>query len=164
MLELLAGYSLSQIVAFLIMFTLATKGGWELIDFFKEKYNKKFNKDYNSKRDKEKLEEQLGKLLENQEKLMKRCDHFDEKLEETQNLIESVTERVDDLTTSDMYDIKYSIVQAYHHFVEDQQWIDDFSMSVLESRFKIYVEDGGNSFVEDLMNKLRQLPKMPPIK
>ena len=164
MLDLLKGYTLSQIIVFIIMLLLAIKSIWDLVDYFIGKYNRKFKKDFDVIKEKDDLNNQLKKLLENQEKLMARCDSFDNKFEETQNLIESVTERVDNLTSSDMYDIKYSIVQAYHHFVEKEKWIDDFSMNVLESRFKIYQNDGGNSFIENMMEKLRRLPKVPPVK
>lgn len=163
MLDLLKGYTLSQIIVFIIMLLLAIKSVWDLVDYFIGKYNRKFKKDYGVIKEKEELDKQLNKLLENQEMLIKRCDKFDEELDKTQKLIEGVNDRVDDLTESDMYDIKYSIVQAYHHFVEDQKWIDDFSMNVLESRFKIYTQDGGNSFIENMMEKLRRLPNVPPV-
>ena len=36
--------------------------------------------------------------------------------------------------------------------------IDYQSLDVLEHRFKHYVDEGGNSFIEDLMKDLRKLP------
>jgi hypothetical protein len=162
MLDLIAGYSLSQIIIFFIAMVLAAKGCWELIDYFKDKYKKKFNKDYDAKKAQEDIQKKFAKLFENHETILDKCKMFNEKLDDIQQAVKTTNERIDELTESDMYDIKYSIVQAYHHFVEDQKWIDDFSLSVLESRFKIYEAEGGNSFIYDLMKEIRMLPKTPP--
>lgn len=161
MTSLFAGYSLSQIIIFFITMVLAVKGCWEIIDYFKEKYRKKFKKDYDVQKAQEDIEEKFKKLFENHNQIIEKCTNFDNKLDEIQRMINDTNFRIDELTESDMYDIKYSIVQAYHHFVEEQKWIDDFSLSVLESRFKIYEEEGGNSFIHGLMKEIRVLPKRP---
>ena len=161
MLNLFAGYSLSQIIIFFITMVLAAKGCWEIVDYFKDKYKKKFKEDYDVKKAQEEIEKKFAKLFQNQDEFLEKCKGFNEKLDGIQEAINQTNDRIDDLTESDMYDIKYSIVQAYHHFVEEQKWIDDFSLSVLESRFKIYEAEGGNSFIYDLMQEIRALPKRP---
>lgn len=161
MLNLFAGYSLSQIIIFFITMVLAAKGCWEVVDYFKDKYKKKFKEDYDVKKAQEEIEKKFTKLFKNQDEFLEKCKGFNEKLDGIQEAINQTNDRIDDLTESDMYDIKYSIVQAYHHFVEEQKWVDDFSLSVLESRFKIYEAEGGNSFIYDLMKEIRALPKRP---
>jgi hypothetical protein len=38
-------------------------------------------------------------------------------------------------------------------------YIDDYSLDCLERRFKHYQDEGGNSYIEDLMKDLRSLSK-----
>lgn len=162
MLELLSGYSLSQILIFITIFILAVKGLWEIVDFFKEKYQEKFKEDYDSEKNKEKINEKFDTLFENHKEVLGHIEKFNNKLNDIQSAIDKTNDRIDNLTESDMYDIKYSIVQAYHFFVETQGWIDDYSLSVLISRYEIYSNEGGNSFIKDLMKEIRNLPKCPP--
>ena len=42
-----------------------------------------------------------------------------------------------------------------------KQWIDDFSLDVVEKRFARYKAEGGNTYIENLVEKLRQLPNFP---
>jgi hypothetical protein len=42
------------------------------------------------------------------------------------------------------------------------KWIDDFSLNCLEKRYEHYLAEKGNSFVHNLMDDLRALPKKPP--
>ena len=67
------------------------------------------------------------------------------------------------LTESDKEDIKAFITNQHHHFVYQQEWIDDYSMECLEKRFAVYEREHGNSFVLGLMNEIRALPKRPPV-
>lgn len=161
MLDLFTGYSLSQIIIMTIGLSLAAKGCWELVDFFKSKYKAKFSHDYDKKKMEEQLDEKINKLFDNQNSFVTTCQKFNDKLDEIQFKIDKANNRIDELTESDMYDIKYCIVQAYHYFVEEQGWIDDFSLSTLEARYKIYKMEGGNSFIHDLMSELRSLPHHP---
>jgi hypothetical protein len=68
----------------------------------------------------------------------------------------------DILIESDKDDIKAYITREYHYFVEEKKWIDKFSLDCIEKRYAHYVDEGGNSFILDLMNELRKLPKQPP--
>ena len=162
MIELLKDYSLTQIVIAMVFMIIAVKGAWDLIDYFKEKYNKKFNKDYKKIKQIEDLEN-LHKICEKQhDETKQQYDKLTDKLDEITDSLDDLKERVDDLTASDMHDIKQSIVKDYHYFVENQNWIDDFSLDTLELRYNDYKKEGGNSYIEGLMSELRQLPKHSP--
>ena len=63
--------------------------------------------------------------------------------------------------TSDRNDIKSWLVEKHHFFI-NQGWIDDFSMDTVNRRFSDYVEEGGNSYAESLVNAIRDLPNQPP--
>lgn len=102
----------------------------------------------------EKLHERFDAVDERFNKVDEHFGKVDERLENTEN-------RLEDLTVSDMHDIRAWIVQMHRKFYLEQGWIDAFSSDVLESRYADYKKEGGNSFVEHLMEQLRTLPMDP---
>ena len=77
--------------------------------------------------------------------------------------LESLMNKINLLIASDRDDIKSWITEKHHYYCYSQEWIDDYSLDCIEKRFKHYQDENGNSFVENLMNELRTLPKHPPI-
>ena len=77
-------------------------------------------------------------------------------------LVEGIATQINALIDSDKDDIKSFIVKEHHHFCYNQGWIDDYSMDGIEKRFKHYQDEGGNSYIEELMRDLRQLEHRPP--
>ena len=65
------------------------------------------------------------------------------------------------LLDSDRDAIKAHIVEKHHYFCYTKKYIDDYSLDCLEKRYEHYVAENGNSYVEDLMEELRALPKRP---
>ena len=171
--DLFTDFTLAEIVSISIGILLAIKGATSFVVYFKNLYNEKFNKDYEKKQREDVLENHYSQCKEQHEQSMKLYNELENKLDSlTENInekfealdqrIDSLDERIDDLTTSDMHDIKQAITKDYHHFVEEQKWIDDFSLNCLEHRFVDYKKEGGNSFIEGMMNELRQLPRHAP--
>ena len=85
------------------------------------------------------------------------------KLEEQDKRFNKIEERLEDLTQSDMHDIKSWIVDQYHKFYVEQGWIDAFSADTLDRRYGDYKKEGGNSYIETLMERLHTLPMDPPV-
>ena len=155
MLELLGTYSLTQIVTFIVLLAIAVKEGITLVIWFKDFFKKKFNDDMKNTVATEKQNEQIDKikediqiLIENQEKVFEEIELFKQQLE---MIIES-----------DKDDIKSWITEKHHFYCYERKWIDDYSMDCIEKRYGHYKDEGGNSFIEELMNELRGLPKTPP--
>lgn len=155
MLELLSTYSLSQIVTFIILLALAIKEGITLVTWFKDLFAKKVDDDMKSTVAAVKRTEQMNKiksdiqvLIENQNKVFEEIEGFKQKLEM--------------IIASDKDDIKSWITEKHHFFYYEKKWIDDYTMDCIEKRFRHYQDEGGNSFIEELMNELRSLPKTPP--
>ena len=155
MLELLGTYSLTQIITFIVLLAIAAKEGITLVIWFKDLFKKKFKDDMKNTVATEKQNEQIDKikediqiLIENQEKIFEEIELFKQKLE---MIIES-----------DKDDIKSWITEKHHFYCYERKWIDDYSMDCIERRYGHYKDEGGNSFIEVLMNELRSLPKTPP--
>ena len=155
MLELLGTYSLTQIVTFIILLAIAVKEGITVVIWFKDFFKKKFNNDMkNTVATKErneqicKIKEDMQTLIDSQEKIFKEIESFKQQLE---MIIES-----------DKDDIKSWITEKHHFYCFEKKWIDDYSMDCIEKRYGHYKDEGGNSFIEELINELRSLPKIPP--
>ena len=167
MLELLRTYDVSEILIFMVLLGLAIKGGWDLIDYFKKKYNEKFNKDYNKKKAEDLLNEHYVKCSNQYAESTHRSEKLETKIDDLStninNKFKNIDKRFDNLEKSDMHQIKHNIVKDYHYFVEGKGWIDDFNLNCLELIYEDYTREGGNSYVEGLMKELRALPKHPPL-
>ena len=88
--------------------------------------------------------------------LHKRFDFLEEKIHNAET-------RLNVLTESDMHDIKSWIVEQYHKFVIRQGWIDAFSAETIERRYEDYKKEGGNSYIDALIEKLHSLSMDPEL-
>lgn len=165
MLELLAAFSVKQILVFSIMLILAIKGGADIFDWVQEKYRKKFNKDHLALNRQEALEEHYEKCRQQQAEFIEKYVSLENKLfsltEDINEKVNSIESQLALLTKSDMHDIKSWVVEK-HHLLTQQGWVDDFTMDTIEKRFEDYQKEKGNSYVEGLVNELRALPHYPP--
>ena len=154
MIELLSTYSITQIVIFLTMIILAAKELLGLTDWIKERVRKYFNKESSQVTTIESLEqknreqdEKIGQILCSQQKILQD--------------IENLSKSIQNLISSDRDSIKAYITKEHHFFCYEAGWIDDYNLDVLERRYKHYKDEGGNSFIDSMMDEIRSLPKQP---
>lgn len=133
--KLLQQFSLTEIVVFIILFTLALKSLISTIDWFKKRGEKFF--------------------YENHQK----PKQIQETLKEITDSIEKLNKSVEMLIDSDKDAIKAYITEKHHYFCYNIKEIDLQSLDCIEKRYSHYQEQGGNSYVKDLMMDLRRLPK-----
>lgn len=148
--ELIATYSITEIITFLIVLGSSLVGFlkfcsfiWGYISKFLQMYVKK-------QKDEEAQEETVDELLETVRRIDKK--------------ISSLEQKVQILEDSDKDDIKSYITDKYHYLVYHQGWVDDYAFQSIEARYKHYIDEGGNSFIASLMDEIRKLPKEPPSK
>ena len=161
MMDLINSFTPVQILTFSILGVCGVKGLWDMIDFFKNKYKEKFNTDVQKLNKEKELSEFFEDYKAQQEELKQQHEEVNNKLDILTDSIVNLTQRVDRLTTSDKNDIKQYIVKEYHHFVEEQHWIDDYSLDAILQRFEDYKLEGGNSYVHTLVEEIKKLPKHP---
>lgn len=142
MLELFATYSIVEIISFLVIFAGAIKGFVSFWDWAAARLKQVFKKESQREDD----SEQIKTLTEQQKKT-------DEKIEE-------IIKAIQLLTQSDKDDIKAWITEKHHYFCYEKKHIDDYSLDCIEKRYSHYKEEGGNSFIDDLMDDLRSLTKV----
>jgi flagellar biosynthesis GTPase FlhF len=166
MLALLNSYSLSEIIIFIIILCLAIKEVVTFYDWGKTRIQEGYNKNLRAKTEKDNTQEQIDTLNERYQKQDKDFKKHREEIQSNftrmNDQIDSLTNKIEMLIKSDKDDIKSYIVEKHHFFCYGQKWIDDYNLDCLERRYSHYVEEKGNSYVEDLMAEIRALPKQPP--
>lgn len=152
---LLKAYSLQDILIFMVLLAIAIKGAISFFDWAKERLGCVYKKEYAETKNQEDLDAKLQqesvaiqKLEKNQAEMM--------------TTMEKLSNKIDALIDSDKDDIKSFLVKEHHYFCYQRGWVDDYSLDCCEKRYKHYVQEGGNSFIEDMMNEIRNLPKQPP--
>ena len=144
--DLLQNYSLEQIIGFIVILALAIKGLIDFYDWAKVRFNAITSKEHQKITEKETVKEDINKLFE---------------IQIVQNeAIDKLTKAVDLLLKSDKDEIKAWITEKHRYFCYEVKYIDDYSLDCIERRYAHYKEEGGNSFVADLMNDLRALKKV----
>lgn len=144
MIELLQNFSIQQILFFIVLLALAIRGCVSFIDWISGRTKQAVHKADEP--------EQLRKDIESQSK----------EINELKTLINTLTDKVNMLINSDKDSIKAYITKEHHEFVYNKGWIDDYSLNCIEQRYTHYTDEGGNSFIANLMDELRKLPKELP--
>lgn len=163
--ELLTTYSLSEILVFIVLLAGAFKAISSFLDWLKEKRHKEVLKDMQP----EQLEAQIKQESIEREKQLQAFElqHKQDTMELQQQIenvaiqVSNLTSKIDLLIESDKDSIKAFITQQYHYFCEEKGWIDDYSMDCIEKRYSHYIEEKGNSFIQQLIDALRALPRKP---
>ena len=144
--DLLTNYSLEQIIMFVVILALALKGLIDFYDWAKKRFNAITTKEHLKLNEKASIKEDIDKLYQ---------------IQVTQNeSIDKLTQSVNLLLQSDKDEIKAWITEKHHYFCYEVKYINDYSLDCIERRYAHYKEEGGNSFVADLMSDLRALKKV----
>lgn len=152
--DLVGTYSAQEILLFLVTFALAVKGFVSFWDWGYARLKQVFKKESDQEQEIDSIQKHFDEHLKDYEKM-----------QNSQNeTLRILTEKINLLIDSDKDSIKSFITERHHHFCYEEEWIDDYSMDCIERRYKHYTDEGGNSFIHDLMEELRALPKHPPIK
>lgn len=159
--ELLTKYSLTEIILFVFVFATSLKGFFTLWDYFYDKIKKHFKEETEEEQDKIDITKQLADISAQIENI--NIQHALDR----QELIKKIDETnatISVLLASDKDDIKSWITEKHHYFCYECKCIDYQSLDCIEKRYRHYVDEGGNSYVADLMKEIRALPKVSMLK
>lgn len=159
--ELFTKYTLTQIILFIFVFATSLKGFFTLWDYFYDKIKKHFKEETEEEQDKIDITKQLANISAQIENI--NAQHTLDR----QELIKKIDETnatISVLLASDKDDIKSWITEKHHYFCYESKCIDYQSLDCIEKRYRHYVDEGGNSYVADLMNEIRALPKVSMLK
>lgn len=151
--ELMTQYSIETLIVIIVSLAVATKCIGELIEWFYGKLRKYFN--HQNEKDKAhaeitgdliEIKEQVNKLVENSVTLNNRVSNL-----ESQSRL--TTERLQENSKS-------YIIDKHHYFIYQVGAIDDLNLQSLERRYLYYKSAGGDSYIDGLMEDIRELPKL----
>ena len=146
--QLLSTFSFGEIILFIVLIAVAFKEIFNFLDWISEKVKKRDNKHQDAVSRDQRIDNQL--------------ENFQKELKHITETVDKINTEVNILKESDKDDIKAFITREHHYFCYTKGWIDDFSMDCIEKRYGHYVQENGNSYVADLMQNLRALPKQDP--
>ena len=141
MAQLFSHYTVAQVIVMIVIIGVAVKG---FIDFM----------DWAKKRTKQAVQEankpnQLEQITEKHER----------ELNDIRTELNDLKLSINLLIESDKDNIKHSITKDHHYFCYKLRSIDDYSLDCIERRYSHYQDQGGNSFIQNLMEDLRALPR-----
>ena len=151
--ELLETFTVEQIIIFLTLLGFSIK---EVVSFFDWAFAR-----INQKAKKENVHDELKneiKTLNND--LKAGLKEIYQTVDENKKTQEKMQKTINLLVESDKDDIKSWITERHHYFCYEKGYIDDYNLDCMEKRFKHYIDEHGNSFVEDLMEEVRHLPRI----
>ena len=144
--ELFSTYSIESLILLLVLVGVALKFIIDLTTCFYDKGKKHFGKKTEQERKKDEILE---------------CLHSTQKdIIENKESIDKIEERVDLLTERVQENTRSYIIDKHHHFVFQIKAIDDFNLQSLERRYLYYKAAGGNSYIDGLMEEIRELPRV----
>lgn len=149
--KLLQNYSIGELIVLGILVALSIKGLINFYDWAADRIRKAFHKQ--SKEEKEKQD-----ILDRLDTQIAATAALAGEIQKVRQEEEALRNKLDVLFESDKDDIRAWITQQHHQFMS-LNYIDDYSLDCLERRFKHYQDEGGNSYIEDLMKDLRSLSK-----
>ena len=136
MVQFFQHYTLEATIIFFFMLGTALKEGYELVQYFR---NKTVN--------------HVDKIRGQQETLTQVVKN----MQQQQKQLQSITDKIDALLVSDKDSIKSWIVMLYKQYKKDPSGLDSMQMDLLERRYSHYKKQGGNSYIDNLMQELREI-------
>lgn len=155
--KLLAAYSIEELIFLVIALGLTVKSLISFYDWIADRVRKMLNKQSKQEQEKQAILDRLDAQTE----IIKTLS---DSVKTISNENHALRNKLDILFESDKDSIRAWITQQHHRFMA-LGYIDDYSLDCLERRFTHYQEEGGNSYIEDLMKDLRSLRKVavPPM-
>ena len=150
---LFAQYSLEELIVLIVVLLLAIQGIWRIIDFF---YNK-FQIRIGNRVDKIQWEQDMTHSLEN---INLKIDDLFEQNKITHSQQEQVDSTLSLVQERMQEDTRSYLIDAHHKFCYQFKKIDDLNLQSIERHYLYYKSSGGDSFVDKLIEDIRELPRV----
>lgn len=135
------------------MLGVAIKFVGELVEWFYNKICKYFN--YQNDKDKahNEITDGISSVNEKTTQLLNDIGLLSSKVKTLEEQCTITTERLQEISRG-------YIIDKHHYFCYEVKGIDDLNLQSLERRFLYYKAAGGNSYIDGLMEEIRELPKI----
>ena len=151
--QLFSQYSIESLIILIVFLAVGFKFVNELFEYFYNKFKTYFN--YQSQKDVKHAEiiNSLNDLKDAVKILQNQIEVQSEEIKQLQNHEKLTVERLQENSRS-------FIIDKHHYFCYEIKAIDDLNLQSLERRYLYYKAAGGNSFVDGLMEEIRELPRI----
>lgn len=166
--QLLSQYDIESLILVVILLLVGAKSLGEALVWLRKTTSVRFQKDFKTERvveQHEGFENKLSNLLEETESL-KECLHtvgtdlsfLSQEVKSMQDKLSALEDNQFDIREHFLYTIRVYIIEKYHYHYCMVHQIDEVTLDTLENQYAKYKELGGDSFIDGLMNKIRELP------
>lgn len=149
---LFATYSLESVIILIVMLLLVIKFVWELVVWFKDKLKGGYDRE-------RERNEMNAEIMAEFQKLNSRLDTFKDRLDRIDDSNENTNRRLSFIEERQQENTKSFLIDAHHKFCYQLKAIDDINLQSIERRYMYYKAAGGNSFIDQLMQEIRALPR-----
>lgn len=151
--QLMSQYSFGAIVMLIVTLAVAFKFLSELLEYCYDKLKGFFN--HQTLKDKKHSE-----IIESIALLQADIKNLSQEISNQSNDIKALQEH-EKLTLERLQENSRSyIIDKHHYFCYEIKAIDDLNLESLERRYLYYKAAGGNSFIDGLMEEIRDLPRI----
>lgn len=178
---LLSHLSVEGIILIIVLFAVSVKFLGELFEWCYSKLKNYFNiKDTKEERHEEvmnslknlenDMKDQKQRSFERQKQVDKISHQLDQQDRESANLkrsldkqteeISNLKSQISTLTERTQDSTRAYLIDRHHHFCYKIKGIDDMSLQDMERRFMYYKAAGGDTFIDALMEDVRNLPRI----
>lgn len=151
--QLFAQYSIEALVLLVAMLGFSIKAMSELWEWFYNKFKEHFS--FRTQRDQnhQQLVAEIKELSTEIKTIREEVCHLEDNMHQFSDQMKITTERLQE-------NARNYIIDKHHYFCYQVHAIDDLSLQSLERRFLYYKAAGGNSFIDGLMEEIRELPRL----
>lgn len=150
---LFSQYSIESIILIIIILGVAIKFVGELIEWFYTKIRKYFNHQNAQDKAHSEITDGIDDIKEKLKKINETTESLDNRVKNLENQSQITVDRLQENTRS-------YIIDKHHYFFYEVGAIDDLNLQSLERRYLYYKNAGGNSYIDGLMDDIRELPKV----
>ena len=151
--QLLSQYSIETLVILVALLGFSIKAMSELWEWFYNKFKEHFSFRTQRDQDHQQLIEQIKELSNGIKTTQEEIQILKNNMVQFSDQMKITTERLQECTRN-------YIIDKHHYFCYQIKAIDDLSLQSLERRFLYYKAAGGNSFIDGLMEEIRELPRL----
>lgn len=151
--QLLSQYSIETLVILVALLGFSIKAMSELWEWFYNKFKEHFSFRTQRDQDHQQLIEQIKELSNGIKATQEEIQILKNNMIQFSDQMKITTERLQESTRN-------YIIDKHHYFCYQVKAIDDLSLQSLERRFLYYKAAGGNSFIDGLMEEIRELPRL----
>jgi hypothetical protein len=167
--QLLSQFGVEQLIILFILTVFFVRALGDAIEWIYKKAKAGLQKDMKTERAVEQHEVTDKKIKELNNSVVELCEGvlaIQESLKDfkqhqgmIQQSLQALAEEQQDIQERFQFYIRAFIIDKYHYHCFQLHKIDDQTMDNLEHQYIQYKSHGGNSFIDGLMDRLRQLPR-----